>query len=272
MTVTQAQSPSHALVAGVLLYGPPGTGKTLLARHIGALLGCNLVTLSIPQVIRGEIGKGEEAVRARVREAQRLAPSVLFVDEFQAIFTQRGTGAGAGGEEGTGVGQTLSSALAGAFDTINIWNRHAGANNAILVLGATNEPWAVDRGFLRRGRFDQALFVGPLSQAGRREFLSVAMEPLLAPAEAEAGAGAGVVEEVVARTHLYSGADLHLVLRRASWRASTTDTASIAEPPSSSSSATVTREHVLWALEQGEPTSSQGDVDEYLRWAESMKL
>ena len=120
-------------------------------KNIGNILKCNLVTLSIPQVIRGEIGRGEREVQTALLEAQRLAPSVLFIDEFQAIFTARDGDSSS--EGGSDVGQSLSTALATAFDTINRWNAHAGARNFILIIGATNEPWAVDKGFLRRGRF-----------------------------------------------------------------------------------------------------------------------
>ena len=136
------------VISGILFHGPPGTGKTLLAKNIGNILKCNLVTLSIPQVIRGEIGRGEREVQTALLEAQRLAPSVLFIDEFQAIFTARDGDSSS--EGGSDVGQSLSTALATAFDTINRWNAHAGARNFILIIGATNEPWAVDKGFLRR--------------------------------------------------------------------------------------------------------------------------
>ena len=68
------------------------------------------------------------------------------------------------GEGSSDVAQSLSSALASAFDSIHNWNLHAGAKHLVLVLGATNEPWAVDEGFLRQGRFDRAVFVGPLKR------------------------------------------------------------------------------------------------------------
>jgi SpoVK/Ycf46/Vps4 family AAA+-type ATPase len=282
------------LVSGVLLYGPPGTGKTLLARKVGTLLGSNLVTLSIPQVIRGEIGAGEAAVNAAVAEAKKMAPSVLFVDEFQAIFTARAGRGGGGNDSGGGgadVGQSLSSTLAGAFDSINTWNRHAGPQSSVLVLGATNEPWAVDSGFLRGGRFDKALFVGPLGRQERLLFLCKSVAALQRAAVSAGGVltlslGEGNVNnddsggddddstrelllaEAVDRTELYSGADLQLLVQRALQRAYSTHQQE--EGPLLSMS--LSKDHFSWALQRSEPTTTAQDVSEYRRWAAEMKL
>jgi ATP-dependent 26S proteasome regulatory subunit len=134
------------------LYGPPGTGKTLLPGVCAKSLCCPILNLRLTDVVRGEIGTGERAVVDLFNSAKRSAPCIIFIDEFQAVFTAR-TG-------GSSVGASLSSALAGCFDDIQIWNSSAGAESIITVVASTNEPWAVDRTFLRPGRLNYVILVG----------------------------------------------------------------------------------------------------------------
>lgn len=191
---------------GALLYGPPGTGKTLLVRRLlQRHAGYRLIVLRLVDVIRGEVGAGEKAVVAAFAEAKRVAPSVLFIDEFQALFVSRGDDSQDRGF------QSLSSALAGCFDDLGLWNGHAGSSNLVSVVAATNEPWSIDRGFLRPGRFDRLLYVGPLEREERRNFF---MQAFSHPSEVEDAAGAAV-DALLSRTEGYSGADLELVLLNA---------------------------------------------------------
>ena len=168
-------------------------------------------------------------------EAKRIAPSVLFIDEFQAIFTSRSSHSDHGGND---IGQSLSSALAAAFDSIHSWNQHAGADSLVLVVGATNEPWAVDEGFLRQGRFDRAVFVGPLKIEERQQYIQSKVATLQKSSqrlsgvrviikdveedqddsESEENASVQLAKYVASVTERYLELDLQLLVQRA-WQA-----------------------------------------------------
>eukprot|EP01041_Mallomonas_annulata_P000964 gene964-1872_t len=189
---------------GVLLYGPPGTGKTLLAKQLASALGGSCISIRLSSVIQGEIGVGEAILRQTFQEARRRAPCLVFVDEMQALFTVRGTGAGS----------VLTSALAGCLDETSLWNEGAGAGAHVAVLAATNEPWAVDAGLLRGGRLDRVLFVGPLDAAGRSELLRVHLE-----SEDDVDMDEFDIPALSRMTRGYTGADIAYLFRRSSFLA-----------------------------------------------------
>jgi SpoVK/Ycf46/Vps4 family AAA+-type ATPase len=162
--------------------------------------------MRLSEVVRGEVGTSERRVRSLFQEAKQAAPSIVFIDEFQALFTSRGRSEGADGGKSE-VGSTLSAALAGCFDDLASWNRNAGPESMVTVVAATNEPWAVDSGFLRPGRLGKCLLVGPLDVSGRAAYVRNSL-----------GAGPAVnaiAETVAQRTEGYSGADLTLLCARA---------------------------------------------------------
>ena len=171
------------------------------------------MNLRISDVVRGEIGTSEKRVVQLFQEAKRCAPSVLFIDEFQALFTSRA----AAGEGDSGGGGSLTATLASCFDDLNVWNRNAGAESLVTVLASTNEPWAVDPGFLRPGRLDKCVFVGPLNCQGRVEFLS---KRVLSQTERNekterCESQLQMLQAVAAATEGFTGADLTLLLSRA---------------------------------------------------------
>jgi ATP-dependent Zn protease len=147
---------------GILLYGPPGTGKTFFPQYIAQKLGYTLINIRFTEIIRGEIGSGEHRLRELFQQAKHLAPAILFIDEFQAIFASAE-------DHGT---DSLSAALSSCLDDINVWNEHAaGSISPVILIAATNEPWAIDASFLRPGRFDRHLFIGPFSIADRVAYI-----------------------------------------------------------------------------------------------------
>jgi len=180
---------------GVLLFGPPGTGKSLCARRMSSLVHNKLVNLSLTDAVRGEVGTGEKAIVAAFAEAKLLSPSIVFIDEFQAIFT-----AGS---------NSLSATLAGCFDDIAVWNRHASAG-LVIVIAATNEPWLIDQSFLRPGRFDRVVFVGPLEEVARKEMLLASFPPPLVSEER--------IKTIVSKTQRFSGADMGMLIRKLQMR------------------------------------------------------
>lgn len=167
-----------------------------------------MVVMRLSEVVRGEVGTSERKVRALFQEAKQAAPSIVFIDEFQALFTSRSRTEGTYGGQGE-AGSTLSAALAGCFDDLAAWNRNAGPESMVTVIAASNEPWAVDAGFLRPGRLGKCLLVGPLDAVGRAEFVRRFL------GDGEAAAAGVVAESVAARTEGFSGADLSLLCARA---------------------------------------------------------
>lgn len=149
--------------SGVLLYGPPGNGKTLLAKAVASQLrasrgssGSSFVALKASDIVRPEIGNSEKLIVTAFEQARVNAPSVIFIDEFQALFGERDSG-------GFILGQ-LASTLLQCLDDVSRWAEISPAlqddvDGRIVVLGATNAPWMIDKAFLRPRRFDRVVHV-----------------------------------------------------------------------------------------------------------------
>jgi transitional endoplasmic reticulum ATPase len=145
---------------GVLLYGPPGCGKTLLARATAGECDAAFLNVAISDVLDMYIGESERKLHALFEAARAKAPSVLFFDEIEALGGRR---------EYTR--EALSAKLVSQF--LSEMDGFADANAGVLVLGATNLPWAVDMAFRRAGRFDRTLFVPPPDRPARESILEI---------------------------------------------------------------------------------------------------
>eukprot|EP01038_Epipyxis_sp_PR26KG_P004682 gene4682-6577_t len=206
-------------ISGILLYGPPGTGKTLIPRILAQEIhGCQLINIKLSSVIKGEVGSSEKTVRSLFEEAKRNAPSVIFIDEFQALFTSKQSSNKAGGD-------TLSSTLISCFDDIQLWNRYSGPQSFITVIASTNEPWSIDEDFLRPGRLEKHFLVGPLNQKGRQqlifnELISFQRKQHTACTVENDQILIDLSESISLQTELYTGADLKFLISKAMifWR------------------------------------------------------
>ena len=147
---------------GVLLIGPPGTGKTLLAKAVAGEANVPFNNMSASEFVEMLVGVGASRVRDLFAQAKTNAPSIIFVDELDAVGRQRGAGLGGGNDERE---QTLNQLLTemDGFDT----------RQAVIVLAATNRPDVLDAALLRPGRFDRRVTVQRPDRAGREAILRV---------------------------------------------------------------------------------------------------
>ena len=147
---------------GVLLVGPPGTGKTLLAKATAGEAGVPFYSISGSDFIELYVGVGASRVRDLFEKAKKSAPSIIFIDEIDAVGRQRGAGLGGGQDERE---QTLNQLLV-EMDGF-------GANEGVIVMAATNRADILDKALLRAGRFDRQIYVGVPDVKGREEVLAV---------------------------------------------------------------------------------------------------
>ncbi|RUS22782.1 hypothetical protein BC937DRAFT_86989 [Endogone sp. FLAS-F59071] len=179
---------------GVLLYGPPGTGKTLLAKAVATESSANFLPISIPDLIKGEVGESEKAVVNMFRVATRCSPCVVFLDELEALFGRR--------EASGSLGKKLISQLLLELDALD------SAEQSVVILAATNHPEIIDPAILRPGRLDRLIYVPPPPVADRLAILRVLAQTMHFSPRAS-------LDEVARRTEGYTGADLSAVARKA---------------------------------------------------------
>ncbi len=197
---------------GVLLVGPPGTGKTLLARACAGEAGVPFYAISGSDFVEMYVGVGASRVRDLFEKAKKTMPSIIFIDEIDAVGRQRGTGLGGGHDERE---QTLNQLLVemDGFD----------ANDGVIVLAATNRADILDKALLRPGRFDRQVYVGLPDVKGREEILRVHTKnkPL----------GPDVNLKTIAQsTAGFSGADLENLVNEAALLAARKGKKAITEP------------------------------------------
>ena len=150
------------LPKGALLVGPPGTGKTLLAKAVAGEANAPFFSLAGSDFVEMFVGVGASRVRDLFRDADKMAPAIIFIDEIDAIGKSRDSRFGGGNDERE---QTLNALLAemDGFDT----------SKGLLVLAATNRPEVLDKALLRPGRFDRRIIVDRPDMKGREETLKV---------------------------------------------------------------------------------------------------
>jgi cell division protease FtsH len=182
---------------GVLLFGPPGTGKTLLARAVAGEAGVPFFSISGSDFVEMFVGVGASRVRDLFEQAKTNAPSIVFMDEIDAVGRHRGAGLGGGHDERE---QTLNQLLV-EMDGFDV-------RGGVILIAATNRPDILDPALLRPGRFDRQVVVDRPDLAGRRRILEV-------HARGKPLANSADLDVLAKRTPGFTGADLANLLNEA---------------------------------------------------------
>ena len=225
---------------GVLLFGAPGTGKTLLARAIATESKANFISIKGPEIMSKWVGESEKAVRMIFKKAKQVSPSIVFLDELDAIAPKRGGHFDSGATERV-VNQLLTS-MDGLEDLENV-----------MVIAATNRPDIVDPALLRPGRFDKLILIPVPDEASRMKILQVHTKDM--PLEKVDLAA------ISKRLEGYVGADIENLCREAG----------LAALRKSKTAAKVTSEHFEEALASMRPSITPDVVKYYENMFKQLK-
>ena len=188
---------------GVLLYGPPGTGKTLIAKAVANEAGAHFIGIQGPEIISKYYGESEKELREKFEEAEKNAPSVIFIDELDSIAPRRDEV----------VGEVERRVVA---QLLTLMDGLSGRGN-VIVIAATNREEAIDPALRRPGRFDREIEIGVPTQEGRLEILQIHTRGM--PIEGSDRDREKVLRELSAQSHGFVGADLSSLAREAAMRA-----------------------------------------------------
>jgi transitional endoplasmic reticulum ATPase len=195
---------------GIILYGPPGAGKTHMARAVANEVEARFYYINGPDIIGTYAGETEGNLRRIFGEAGHHAPSIIFIDELDAIAPKRG-------ETGAHSDIRVVTQLLSLMDGLT-------RVDAVIVIGTTNRLDAVDAAFRRPGRFDREIFVGPPDVGGRREILEIHSREMPLTDDAQ-----HFLDEIARRTHGFVGADLMELCRDAGLSALRRSTSSLTD-------------------------------------------
>jgi transitional endoplasmic reticulum ATPase len=183
---------------GVLLHGPPGTGKTMIAKAVANEAGAQFYTINGPEIMSKFYGQSEENLRKTFEEAEKNAPSIIFIDEMDAIAPKRDEVQGEVERRVVSQMLTLMDGLKG--------------RGKIIVIGATNRPDSVDPALRRPGRFDREIEIGVPDKEGRLEILQIQTRNMPKAEDVD-------LEDLANSTYGFVGADLMALAREAAMKA-----------------------------------------------------
>lgn len=183
---------------GVLLYGPPGTGKTLIAKAVANEAGAHFISIAGPEIMSKWYGESEKRLREIFEEAEQNAPSIVFIDEIDAVAPKR--------EEVTGeVERRVVAQLLSLMDGLK-------SRGKVVVIAATNRVNAVDPALRRPGRFDREIEIGVPNKSGRKEILQIHTRGMPLAKDIN-------LDEFSDITHGFVGADLAALCRESAMKA-----------------------------------------------------
>jgi transitional endoplasmic reticulum ATPase len=181
---------------GFLLYGPPGTGKTLLAKAVAKEAEANFIAIKSSDLLSKWYGESEQQIARLFARARQVAPCVVFIDEIDSLVPARGSGQG----EPNVTARVVNTILAEMDGLEEL--------QSVVLIGATNRPNLVDPALLRPGRFDELIYVGTPSAAGRQHILGIHTRNMPLAGDVD-------LAQIARGTERFTGADLEDVVRRA---------------------------------------------------------
>lgn len=219
---------------GILLYGPPGTGKTLLAKAVAHESNANFLSIKGPEIFSKWVGESEKAIRELFKKAKQTSPSIVFLDELDAVAPKRGSYEGSSRVTETVVNQLLTS-----IDGLE-------QLNDLVVIGATNRPDIIDSSLLRPGRFDELLLVDPPDKESRVEIFKIHTKDMPLAKDVS-------LDELAKITDGFAGADIEGVCRQAGMNALRENI----------DSEEVSKKHFMKALDQATPSIDDEMMEYY---------
>ena len=220
---------------GILLYGPPGTGKTLLAKAVAHESKANFISIKGPEVMSKWVGESEKAVRELFKKARQVAPTIVFLDELDAIAPRRGT------YSGSHVTDSVVNQMLTSIDGLE-------SMEGVVIIGATNRPDIIDPGLLRPGRFDRLILTHAPDLDSRKEIFKIHTGTM--PLSKDVN-----LDELAKITENYSGADIEALCREAAMIAVRSD----------SDVKTISKKHFDEALKAVRPSLTQDIIKFYKR-------
>jgi transitional endoplasmic reticulum ATPase len=225
---------------GILLYGPPGTGKTLMAKAVANESKANFLSIRGPEVFSKWVGESEKAVRELFKKAKQAAPSIVFLDELDAIAPPRGM------REGSHVTETVVNQLLTSMDGLE-------SMEGVVVIGATNRPDMIDPALMRAGRFDKLILVKVPDEKAREEIFKVHLKRT--PLNKDVN-----LKELAQMTEGYVGADIETICREAV----------LSALRESMKTTKVKQAHFMEALERIRPSVTKEAIENYRKIGERL--
>ncbi len=226
---------------GVLLYGPPGTGKTLLAKAVANESEANFIYIKGPEIFSKWVGESEKKIREIFRKARQVAPSIIFIDEIDAVAPRRGIGMD------TNVTERVVTQLLSEMDGLE-------GLEGVVVIGATNRPDALDPALMRPGRFDRHIYVPMPDMEARLQILKVHTKNMPLAKDVD-------LKNVAEKTENYSGADLEALCREAA----------IIALRENINAKKVTMKHFEEALKIIKPSLTKSEIEAFKKKLEKVK-
>ena len=225
---------------GILLYGPPGTGKTLMAKAVANESKANFLSIKGPEVFSKWVGESEKAVRELFKKAKQAAPSIVFLDELDAIAPHRGM------REGSHVTETVVNQLLTSMDGLE-------SMEGVVVIGATNRPDMIDPALMRAGRFDKLILIEVPDEKAREEIFKVHLKRT--PLNKDVN-----LKELAQMTEWYVGADIETICREAV----------LSALRESMKTTKVKQAHFMEALERIRPSVTKETIESYRKMGERL--
>lgn len=188
---------------GILMFGPPGCSKTMIAKALATESKVNFLNIKGPELFSKWVGESEKAVREVFRKARQVAPSIIFIDEIDALGGERGSSSNG---SGSNVQERVLAQLLTELDGVTTLG-------SVTLVAATNRPDKIDKALLRPGRLDRIIYVGLPDEETRREIFNIKLKKMPIAKEEVNN------EDLVSLTEGYTGAEIQAICHEAAMKA-----------------------------------------------------